>query len=162
MSTLFKVKIVDLNFQGLWNLALHPMPLNRLVSIQHDDLQLTLAKIYLSENLCDGFKWWKGNSDYSISNSYLIHSDLDNPGLCCSDQTLQDLNTIWKTNIPSNVQTFCWRLLLNRLPTKIQLEKRGVISGGYNIVCPLCFFEDKDVNHLFLSCPINAKLGLNA
>lgn len=37
----------------------------------------------------------------------------------------------------------------------MELAKRGIIKGVHNVVCPLCFLEKEDVEHLFGSCPFS-------
>ncbi|KAJ9560014.1 hypothetical protein OSB04_005174 [Centaurea solstitialis] len=45
---------------------------------------------------------------------------------------------------------FMWRLLLNRIPTRTNLSKRGVNTPS--LLCPLCNLEEETVDHLFCSC----------
>ncbi|KAK9032724.1 hypothetical protein V6N11_056981 [Hibiscus sabdariffa] len=59
------------------------------------------------------------------------------------DQDVIDWNTIWEVLAPFKVEYFAWKLLHGRLPTKLELEKRGtnvgsepacgVIYGSYNV-----------------------------
>ncbi|KAI5421221.1 hypothetical protein KIW84_044889 [Lathyrus oleraceus] len=44
------------------------------------------------------------------------------------------LNLLWKTNAPSNIQVFTLRLFLNRLQTKDELAKRGIMSSSHNMI----------------------------
>ncbi|GKV09172.1 hypothetical protein SLEP1_g20714 [Rubroshorea leprosula] len=59
---------------------------------------------------------------------------------------------VWNPNLPTKISAFNWKLLLNRLPTKSNLLKRGfgVIMGDGN--CNLCQEEEEDATHLFLKC----------
>ncbi|GKV49628.1 hypothetical protein SLEP1_g56369 [Rubroshorea leprosula] len=53
--------------------------------------------------------------------------------------------------VPSKVNFFGWRLCLQRLPTKWNLQKRGVeLEGG--LMCGLCKEEVEDTNHVFCTC----------
>lgn len=63
--------------------------------------------------------------------------------------------SLWQTNALSKVFIFGWRLVLNRLPTRINLEKHGVLYGLLNLVCPLCDEESEDSCHLFGDCPVS-------
>ncbi|KAL6547775.1 hypothetical protein OROHE_009480 [Orobanche hederae] len=38
---------------------------------------------------------------------------------------------IWKNDIPKKIQVHCWRALLNRLPTKANLQRRGAWEDGF-------------------------------
>ena len=59
-------------------------------------------------------------------------------------------NTRWNKFVPSKVRIHYWRVCLDRLPTKANLEKKGVEMDSTS--CPLYddFMETKD--HLFVSC----------
>jgi len=58
--------------------------------------------------------------------------------------------TIWQLHIPPRALIFCWRLLKNRLPTKVNLLRRNVITQEAS--CPLCDCLQEDVGHLFFNC----------
>ena len=62
------------------------------------------------------------------------------------------LKHIWRTNIPSKLKAFGLRVVLNRLPTKDKLEKRGMLHNVQDKVCVLCLEKDEDLNHLFFKC----------
>ncbi|KAH1228046.1 hypothetical protein GmHk_10G028129 [Glycine max] len=57
---------------------------------------------------------------------------------------------LWKLKIPPKAKVFTWRLIKDRLPTKMNLRGRQV-----EIVDPLCLFcnnLDEDAAHLFFNC----------
>lgn len=43
-----------------------------------------------------------------------------------SETIASSLKIVWKAKVPHKVEVFAWRLLHNRLPTKVQLARRGV------------------------------------
>ena len=47
------------------------------------------------------------------------------------------------------LNTFCWRLLLNRLPNKDNILYRGIDVPSS--VCPICNHVVEEVNHVFWS-----------
>ncbi|KAL4584401.1 hypothetical protein LXL04_009002 [Taraxacum kok-saghyz] len=56
----------------------------------------------------------------------------------------------WNNWIPLKINFFGWRAVLNRLPTKLELAKRGVpIPSAY---CRFCGQMEEDDSHLFLQC----------
>lgn len=67
----------------------------------------------------------------------------------------ENLYSLWNTKVPSKVLIFGWRLLLNRLSSKMELVKPKIIYGEHNLVCPLCFIYMDDINHLFCACKVN-------
>lgn len=47
------------------------------------------------------------------------------------------------------VKMFVWRLVLNALPTLMNLRMRHINTDG---MCPICNIEEESTNHLFLRC----------
>jgi hypothetical protein len=68
------------------------------------------------------------------------------------ENLLSALIKLWKTDIPSKVNVFEWRLLLNRLPTMAALFHRGVLVNPHDISCVFCLLNVEDTTHLFFSC----------
>ena len=58
--------------------------------------------------------------------------------------------TRWNKVVPTKVRIHNWRYRLNRLPTKENLSKRGIIIGNEN--CILCSSQRETSEHLFGSC----------
>ncbi|GKV29238.1 hypothetical protein SLEP1_g38179 [Rubroshorea leprosula] len=61
---------------------------------------------------------------------------------------------IWNPILPSKISAFNWQLLLDRIPTKFNLIKRGIVKNFGEGKCTMCKEEDKDVAHLFLKCKV--------
>ncbi|CAJ2637632.1 unnamed protein product [Trifolium pratense] len=60
-------------------------------------------------------------------------------------------NLIWHPQVPLKVSILAWRLLRDRLPTKVNLVTRGVLSSTAHS----CIFgcgETESAHHLFISC----------
>lgn len=60
------------------------------------------------------------------------------------------VSTRWNRFIPIKVNVFIWRLALNKIPSRVNLDKRGLDIGS--LLCPICSFDVETVNHLFFSC----------
>ncbi|GJS38524.1 RNA-directed DNA polymerase, eukaryota, reverse transcriptase zinc-binding domain protein [Tanacetum coccineum] len=58
--------------------------------------------------------------------------------------------TRWNRNIPIKVNVFLWRLKLNKLPYRVNLDRRGIEVGS--ILCPSCLDDFETVNHSFFNC----------
>lgn len=58
--------------------------------------------------------------------------------------------SFWKCDVSSKVLTFSWRLILDKLPTRVALVRRGIMveDGG----CVFCGVDKEDSQHLFLGC----------
>lgn len=96
---------------------------------------------------------------------------IDNASEEAKDEDLKiSLRSLWNAKVPQKIQTFVWRLFLNRLPTKDHIAKRGILSGARYQFYALLFEENEDFHHLFLRSPIYEKyleaidfwLGINS
>ena len=60
------------------------------------------------------------------------------------------IQTIWCKAAPRKVNLFIWRLLRDRLPTRDNLQVRGIdITSA---LCPACNCHPESADHLFLRC----------
>jgi hypothetical protein len=72
-----------------------------------------------------------------------------------NEPLLAALKKLWKSDIPSKILVFGWRLLLNRLPTRAALARRGVLANTNELQCVFCNQSEEDSIHLFFSCPFS-------
>ena len=63
------------------------------------------------------------------------------------DGTFEEL---WKLKIPSKTSIFAWRLIRDRLSTKLNLRRRHVEIN--DMLCPFCKNREKGATHLFFHC----------
>lgn len=54
---------------------------------------------------------------------------------------------VWRNGAPLRVQFFAWLLLQDRIQSRVNLAKRGVIQ---NLCCELCPGVPETANHIFL------------
>lgn len=47
----------------------------------------------------------------------------------------QVMKVIWNAKVPSKLKLFGWRLIQDRLPTRMQLSKRDIIHSPHDKVC---------------------------
>jgi len=64
-------------------------------------------------------------------------------------------NELWKLKIPSKA-SFAWRLIRDRLPTKMNLRRRNIKS--LDSLCLFCRNKEEGATHLFFSCSKNLLL----
>ncbi|XP_028193131.1 uncharacterized protein LOC114378690 [Glycine soja] len=57
---------------------------------------------------------------------------------------------LWNLKVLSKVAVFAWRLLRDRLPTKVNLYRRQVEVADTS--CPFCGNMEEDAGHLFFHC----------
>lgn len=63
---------------------------------------------------------------------------------------------LWQSKAMLKVWTTAWRVLLDRIPTRSGLIRRGVLVNSTS--CALCQAEDEIVQHLFIECPIGQRV----
>ena len=61
---------------------------------------------------------------------------------------------IWKTGAPSKVIAFVWKALLDRIPTRVNLEKRNCLPIDIGNNCVWCGVMAEHSLHLFLHCDV--------
>lgn len=115
---------------------------------------------------CIRFSWIKMFRILSAGRG--MHEASRSSYLCCArsmvEVSKQDedrlvwMEKIWRSKIPSELQVFSWRLLLNGFPTICQLTRREIIDGLHNFVFPLCFLHDEDSIHQFLNCVVSRQV----
>ncbi|GJY79634.1 RNA-directed DNA polymerase, eukaryota [Tanacetum coccineum] len=67
------------------------------------------------------------------------------------------VETRWVRYVPIKVNVFAWRARLDRLPTRLNLSKRGILTNS--IACPICDSAQEDVHHLFFGCTMAKDLS---
>nr|GEV01833.1 cysteine-rich receptor-like protein kinase 10 [Tanacetum cinerariifolium] len=75
------------------------------------------------------------------------------------DANTLDMDTTasrWNRFIPIKVNVFLWRLMLNRLPTMVNLDMKDIHVGS--ILCHICREDVETINHVFFSCKLAKKL----
>ncbi|GKC32603.1 putative RNA-directed DNA polymerase, eukaryota, reverse transcriptase zinc-binding domain protein [Tanacetum coccineum] len=82
------------------------------------------------------------DGSYSVS---FIRKHIDN---CMIANSLP--STRWCKIIPRKVNIFMWRLLLDRLPHRLNLSSRGLDIDS--ILCPVCSEHVESNSHAFFSC----------
>ncbi|GKC36781.1 RNA-directed DNA polymerase, eukaryota [Tanacetum coccineum] len=56
--------------------------------------------------------------------------------------------TRWVKYIPIKINVFAWRARRDYLPTRANLNRRGIILDSST--CPLCQSSEEDIHHVFL------------
>nr|GEV98214.1 RNA-directed DNA polymerase, eukaryota, reverse transcriptase zinc-binding domain protein [Tanacetum cinerariifolium] len=67
-----------------------------------------------------------------------------------ADSFRQGRSTRWVKFIPIKVNVFAWRARRDRLSTRLNLSRRGVVLDS--ILCPLCDADVEDVHHVMFRC----------
>ncbi|KAL5187545.1 hypothetical protein HKD37_05G013203 [Glycine soja] len=107
-----------------------------------DEINSIHIQIYVKDVML-----WKVDPSgvYTTKSAYKL---LITPSTPASDRRTSQL--LWHMKIPPKDAVFTWKLLRDRLPTRANLSRRGVIIQ--DIACPLCGDEQEEVGHLFFNC----------
>lgn len=67
-------------------------------------------------------------------------------------------DSIWKSPAPSKVVAFSWKLLHDRIPSKVNLAYRHVLPPEASLNCDLCVGMAESTNHLFIHCAFSSEV----
>ncbi|GKD95008.1 RNA-directed DNA polymerase, eukaryota, reverse transcriptase zinc-binding domain protein, partial [Tanacetum coccineum] len=125
-----------------WLTVLRRCPRGGVESSQFEALQAVLKDVVLS-NQHDSWKW-----SLNVSSSFSVASvrQLVDSSLLVVDQ----IATRWNRCVPIKVNIFLWRLSLNKLPSRVNLDRKYIDVGS--VLCPICQDDVESVNHTFFSC----------
>ncbi|CAK8542939.1 unnamed protein product [Lathyrus sativus] len=122
------------------------------IETEWSDCSFLLEQVAANINVEDNWNWLLHDSlSYKVSSFYNDLSSSD-PALNIGSDSVTLLEILRKTVLPAKVQTFIWRLALDRLSTRSNLMRRKVIDFSQNSDCVFCSSSYKDVPHLFFSC----------
>lgn len=62
------------------------------------------------------------------------------------------LKKLWCKGVPSKVSSFLWKAIRDRVPTKNNLLRRGIVVDDRDKICTFCFHPLEDIGHLLCSC----------
>nr|GEX75577.1 RNA-directed DNA polymerase, eukaryota, reverse transcriptase zinc-binding domain protein [Tanacetum cinerariifolium] len=115
--------------------------------LQYTVLRACTSQVTLSSQK-DGWIWSHGVSVwFCCFGSWFI------------DDVILDVDyvaTRWNRLVPAKLNVFFWKLYLNRIPTRVNLDRRGIDIGS--ILCPVCDRDVETSNHLFFLCEMAVDL----
>lgn len=123
-----------------WNLIVDQARLDEEKTTHMPIRSQILMEACLTADMKDQLVWWKHRHGFTSKRSYVVlcdQIDHQEDSIHLPESTLSTLDL--RTKIPSNVQIFCWSLILNLLPTIDQLARRGILTRSHDTVCPFCF-----------------------
>ncbi|XP_058761560.1 uncharacterized protein LOC131634951 [Vicia villosa] len=104
---------------------------------------------------CDAAWTWKpAEVLFRNSNSSADWQQLLSMHLAVLRPTETKIDFLWRIKSPPNILHFGWRILLNRLATKDQLLKRGMLMEDGDSACVFCHSEEENLHHLLGGCKV--------
>ncbi|KAL2900218.1 hypothetical protein RDABS01_025300 [Bienertia sinuspersici] len=125
--------------------------LNTFVPIDSE----TILNIPLGEVLHEVSRVWHYSScgNFTVKSAYHLTMDCRKDGIGCSSSRNEGLfwKKLWSLNLPPRVRMFGWRVCVNGLATKSNLNKR---LNYLDSKCDLCGALDENDIHVLLECPM--------
>jgi hypothetical protein len=87
--------------------------------------------------------------EYTVKAGYSFLSSNFLPEMAISDNVSRVLKSQWLSMAPLKVIVFSWQLLLQRLPTRVNLSQRGVLGNVVNPCCVWCPEERETGAHIW-------------
>ena len=116
------------------------------------ELILVLRRVALQVDKEDRWLWNAETSHvYSVCSAFKLLT-IQPPTV-----SVVSASSIWNKDVPLKVVLFAWRLFRDRLPTKNNLIRRGVITNEVCLCTAGCGSEETS-DHLFLHCNIYASI----
>jgi len=103
---------------------------------------------------------WRADKEgvFSVKSCYsLIQNLSSSEGVLNLDEELI-FRDLWRSKAPTKVLAFSWTLLLDRIPSKVNLAKRRSLGLKESKRCVFCDIEDESATHLFLHCDFISKV----
>lgn len=138
-------ELLDLDTRQ-WNRSLIYNSFNRQKALKVVSIPISLRPS--RDKLC----WhWEKDGFYSVRSAYHLmsnHRENLQPGPS-SHRDERLWKAIWKAPIPNKIKNFIWRLVKNILPTRSNLQRKGIVL---DTSCPFCHYEIETAEHLFMNC----------
>ena len=110
-----------------------------------------ISKILWNLEGKDRLTWvGKDEQEYTVKFGYSVLSKED------AMQYFEVFQLLWSLKIPSSALVCAWRFFLDRLPTRVNLGRRGVQLRS--VCCPLYQEGDETSQHLISSCKVSQKV----
>ncbi|CAJ2658481.1 unnamed protein product [Trifolium pratense] len=94
---------------------------------------------------------WDSVGLFTVKSCYSLLLQYSNT-VVLESNVLDAIQKLWKNDVPSKVNIFGWRLLLEKLPTRAALHHRGILNNPHDISCIFCYMQMEDCSHLFFNC----------
>jgi hypothetical protein len=126
--------------------------LNDSEMIRKSELEGLLSTIVLQEGAADEFCWVQDEEqDFSVRGCYKFLRNLQVRD-DFEDDLLTAVQQLWSTSVLLKVLLFGWRLLHDRMPTRVELWRKGVLNDVQQQTCVFCCHEFESSSHLFAVC----------
>nr|GEZ17024.1 RNA-directed DNA polymerase, eukaryota [Tanacetum cinerariifolium] len=128
--------------QGIGLAFFRRHPRGGVESTQWEEMLKLLNTINLS-SMADRWAWTlHGMGPFTVSSARVF---IDNKILITGGEP-----TSWCNLIPIKINVMAWKLSLDKLPTRMNLDAHDIDVP--TVLCPICGEHSENVSHLFFSC----------
>ncbi|GJX00650.1 RNA-directed DNA polymerase, eukaryota, reverse transcriptase zinc-binding domain protein [Tanacetum coccineum] len=125
-----------------WSSIIRRLPRGGVETSQFNALLSSIKDVALSDQI-DSLVWSLNASiGYTVAS---IRSLIDDNSLVVDSNA-----TRWNRSVSIKINVFLWRVALNKLPTGVNLDRKGIDIES--TLCPICCEDVETVNHIFFSC----------
>jgi hypothetical protein len=120
---------------------------------------LSDLECFVWNNEEDRWRWVLGEEEVFTVNS--LYAKLEEGGRgegSFAEDELIVFRNIWKTGVPSKVSAFVWKALLDRIPTRVNLEIRRCLPPDIASNCASCGLMPEKTSHIFLHCVVARRI----
>ncbi|KAL8459447.1 hypothetical protein ACS0TY_036799 [Phlomoides rotata] len=133
-----------------WKLVWSRNLRGREVSCANDLMQF-INRVKLKQLEEDRWRWSLSTDGiYSTKKAY--RKLMENAVGSDDDDKNQAYELLWRSATTRRTQAIVWKVLRQRMPTREDLRRRGIIQGNGDTTCVLCGEEEENLNHLFFEC----------
>lgn len=143
-----------------WNKADYLGACNNSNVLKWNELLTSIQQHSPKVAMTDTFTW-KDNAEgmFTVKSCYeRFFRILSGPPL--SEGIVSAAKCLWQVKTPSKILFFGWRVIHNRLATKDQLFKRGILVHDRDYQCVFCLLEEENLSHLLGGCTVVSRVWL--
>ena len=134
--------VEDLEMGGEWGHLWNKF----ITGLEYGRIRLTHQK----DSLIWSYNRYAGDISIAMGYDLIVHH-YHEP----SPEHTKVLYMLWYFNIPAKIRCFIWLVVMNRVLTWDNLQRRGWQGPG---ICTLCRLNEDSVQHLFLDCTISNRV----
>ena len=108
----------------------------------------------------DKWRWRLGEEVFTVNSLYGKLEEEGRDEIAVSEDEKYVFRNIWKAGVPSKMTALVWKALLDRIPTRVNLEIRRCLPPDIGSNCVWCGLKPESTSHIFLHCDMARKIWM--
>ena len=117
---------------------------------QVDEVENLIQQVTVNKESVDSWFWKDEEGKYTVKSGY---SKIQN---FPSGKNSNLYRMLWTVKVAPSAQFLAWRVIMNKVPKRINLRRRGVQLT--DVSCVFCGLEEETNTHLFFTCNVIKKI----